>query len=60
MVFPPVKSRTLGRTRRFEDRLTHVRLAADLAYSHQAGIRVNADDEDVLGTIGDLIDFRQT
>jgi hypothetical protein len=49
----------LCRTIRFEDRLTHIRLAADFTYSHQAGIRVDADDENILGAIGDLIDLRQ-
>jgi hypothetical protein len=49
----------LGRTIRFEDRLTHIRLAADFTYSHQAGIRVDADDENILSAIGDLIDLRQ-
>ena len=48
-----------GRTRRFEDRLTHIGLAADFADSHEAGVSVNADDENVLGTVGYFIDLRQ-
>ena len=39
--------------------LTHIGLAADFANSYEAGSRVNTDDENVLGTIGDLIDLRQ-
>ena len=49
----------LSGTRRFEDRLTDIRLAADFAYSHQARIGVNADDQNVLRAVGDLIDLRQ-
>jgi hypothetical protein len=50
---------TLRRTRRFEDCLSHIGLAADFAYSHQSYIRLNADHENVLGAVGDFLDLGQ-
>ena len=50
----------LGRTWRFENCFAYVRLTADLAYADEAGIRFDADDENVLRAIGDRLHVRET
>ena len=49
-----------GRTRSFDDGARDIGAGDDFAKADEAGIGVDADDEHVLGAVGDLFDFGQT